>query len=301
MSKGVGPPVHVIATNLTTGNTLPANWVIELAFDRLLLPASVTRQTFVSNINPPPLIAYDPVTRIVSITPQAPLVVGQTYEIQIASPQSDTDLDGLRAIDGALIDPKSAALAFQATATDPNAQRAAMLSYCTSVQPIFGNCTGSTCHGGGAGGGADILPADGLELTTEAFVASTAIGRVAHEANDGPQAQPQPPGLTFGEDMPIIDPGENGAGDPGDSWLLYKLLLAIPPTSNQAVPLYPIAWTPLSDSERAVLANYVPGREMPYPSEPGLMPEAGAGLSTQDMETLSLWIAQGAQFQGACP
>jgi hypothetical protein len=289
-SLGIGPPVHVISANISASMQLPANGTIELAFDRLLLPESITRQTFVMAITPPPIPSYDPITRIVSITPLTPLVVGQTYELEIASPQSSTDLSGLRAIDGATIDPSESVIDFQVSA--PTAQTTlATIDFCTSVLPILGTCSGTMCHGG-------YLPAEGLELTTGAFVASTAIGRVAHEANTGPMAQPQTPGLAFGEDMPIIDPGSGGAGDPGDSWLLYKLLLAeVPPASPQAGP-FDVQWQPLSDGERAILGNYVTGREMPYPATPSST--VSYGLSTADMETISLWIAQGATIPAAC-
>jgi hypothetical protein len=292
-STGVGPPIHVIATNVS-GQMLPANGTIEIAFDRLLLPESISRQTFVTAITPPPLTSYDPVTRIVSITPLAPLVPGQTYEVQIASPQSATDLNGLRAIDGATLDPndpKQGVIDFMVSA--PTTQTSiATIDFCASVQPILGSCSGNNCHGG-------YLPADGLELTTNAFVQSTAIGRVAHGSNSGPSALPQTPGLRFGQDMPIIDPGVGGAGDPGDSWLIYKLLLAEVPAGSPMAGPFPVQWQPLSDAERTVLGNYVTGREMPYPATPSAT--VSAGLSTEQMETLSVWIAQGATVPASCP
>ena len=100
----VGPPVHVIATNIG-GGTLPANGRIELAFDRLLLPLSILRQTFILQDTHggslAPSIAYDPVARVVTITPTDALVQGVNYQLTIASPSSPTDTNGLRAIDGA--------------------------------------------------------------------------------------------------------------------------------------------------------------------------------------------------------
>jgi hypothetical protein len=89
-------PIHLVSANIGQNQPLPANGRIELGFDRLLLPASITRQTFVlsnagGNMAYTPTIAYDPVARIVTITPltdpaQA-LVSGQNYDLVILGPQ----------------------------------------------------------------------------------------------------------------------------------------------------------------------------------------------------------------------
>ncbi len=295
-SREVGPPIHVIASNVSGSKPLPATGSIELAFDRLLLPESITRQSFlVAGFSPPPLPSYDPVTRIVTIAPLAPLVVGQTYELKIKTPQSDSDLSGLRAIDGATIDPKEAIIPFMVVAPPTTTiVTAANVVFCASVRPILSaNCTASICHGG-------FAPAAGLQLDDPKLLAQTAIGKVAHGANSGPTSNPQPAGLRFGVDMPIIDPGQNGTGNPGNSFLIYKLLLAeIPPGSPGATPIDDPGWKPLSDAERTVLGSYVDGREMPFPAGP--KSSVSAGLSTADMDTLSLWIAQGATVPPSCP
>ncbi len=247
-------------------------------------------------ITPPPVPVYDPVTRIVTIKPLTPLVPGQIYEVEIKTPTSPTDPDGLRAIDGATLDandPSKGLIAFTAgppsTTPTPPIQP---LNFCVSVQPILvGTCSGNSCHGG-------YLPAAGLELTSGALLSSTAIGRVAHGSNTGPSAAPEAPGLTFGLDMPIVDPGIGGAGDPADSYLIYKVLLAHVPAGSPPAAPSPVQWQPLSDSERAILGNYVNGREMPYPGTPS--PAVSDGLSTQQIETLSVWIAQGAGVSDAC-
>jgi hypothetical protein len=219
----VPPPasVHIIASNVS-GGSLPANGSIQLAFDRLLLPASITRQTFVlSGNNPTPNIAYDPVTRVVTITPLQPLTPGQTYELGIASPQNAVDMIGLRAIDGATLAAGSPnQFSFLAAATSTAPPVLPMVDFCADVyQPVFMTCNGNGCHG-------TTHPAEGLYLGSPQGVADTAIGRVAHGSNTGPRALPEPPSLLFPEDMPLIDPGNNGVGNPGDSYLLYKLLMA---------------------------------------------------------------------------
>jgi hypothetical protein len=126
---------------------------------------------------------------------------------------------------------------------------------------------------------------------------------VSQESNNGPNAAPAPPGLQFGLDMPIVDPGSGGIGDPGNSWLLYKVLLAAP-SSGPSVAPFP-GWQPLSDGERAVLGQFLPGREMPFPTAgdsgiPLPSPSLADGLTTQQMQTLSQWIAQGAVVPPNC-
>jgi hypothetical protein len=232
------------------------------------------------------------VTRVVTLAPPVPLVPGETHHLQIAAPQSSTDPNGLRAVDGALLDPLQGVIVFTvgpvgSTSSPPT------IDFCAGVYPLFvKSCGSSVCHSGS-------LPAAGLGLTSATMISATAIGRVAQAANTGPRAAPMSPGRLFGEDMPIVDQGTGGSGNPSNSWLIYKLLLAELPDGGAALgrPL-PVQWQPLSDHERSILANMVPGREMPYPSDPA---KPWTGLSTADIETISLWIAQGAAVPAACP
>ena len=48
--------------------------------------------------------------------------------------------------------------------------------------------------------------------------------------------------------------------------------------------------------EQATLADYVPGREMPYPGNEGYI---GQGLTYEERQRLRLWIDQGAKVD-AC-
>jgi hypothetical protein len=307
-----GPPVHLVATNLRAG--LPSNDTIQLAFDRLLLPSSITRQTFQLSANPPPEVTYDPVTRVVRVIPATPLIVGQSYQLAIALPQSSTDPNGLRAIDGALGVFGAGENPLNFTVGPPTAPAAPQppVDFCADVQPILSGCGTMGCHS------AAPLAAAGLALDTPADIAATAVGRVAIGANTGPQALPMPPGRLFGEDMPIIDPGSGGAGNASNSWMMYKLLMSVPTPDSSGggdagvdgateggveggmsggtlpVPLE-VPWQPLSSSERAILAGMVQGREMPYPG-PTAQP-----LTTVQLETLSAWIAQGATIPAGCP
>jgi hypothetical protein len=305
-SPPVGLPIHYTA-NVGSGAPLqcmpdpatPTTCVgaVELAFDRLLLPVTVTRQSvFLSDTRMPPTfftptLAYDPVARVVRITPtpDQPFTVGQTYRVQIASPASPSDPTGLHAIDGATLDPalqgKPVEFPVAAGAMPPAAPPT--VSFCTLTVPIISSCaTISGCH--------FQYPALGLVLRGSA-IKTTAIGRVAEEANWGAFSHAQPVSRFFGQDMPIVDPG-----DPGNSWLLYKTLMATPSATalTTTASAHSVPWMPLANSERATLASMIPGREMPFPVDTTML---APGLELDTLESISLWIAQGATVPDTCP
>jgi hypothetical protein len=226
------PPVHLVAANVGPTQPLPANGRIELQFDRLLLPTSITRQTFVlenagNTIGYTPAVAYDPVSRIVTVTPltdpSQALMPGQGYKLIIEPPQTPGDVNGLRAIDGALLGDPSNVIAFNAAAAGPVAPANPTIDFCRDIHPLLEAKCGalSSCH---LGGGKNALPAEGLVLAPLQYIRQTAVGLAAHGANTGPQALPSDPTLLFGENMPTID----GNGNASNSWLMYKILLAIP-------------------------------------------------------------------------
>ncbi len=314
---GQGATVHIVGANVGPTQALVSGAPIEIAFDRLLNPLSVTRQTFVLQdlfgnfLVPTP--SYDPVSRVVRLCMNSSpaLEADQSYELTILAPSGPTDMAGFRAIDGAGLDPSvSPVIQFPVklgtTYTGSDACAGATpVDFCSEVLPIFASkCGTAVCHGG-------ALPAAGLLMTTAQGIQATAVGRVAQGSNTGNNAQSVPPGVAFGVDMPIITPGA-----PGASWLMYKLLLAEPPacssTSSAACdagapgvvdnryPLVTPAWTLLSDDERATLASYVQGREMPYPVDPSApLDLATSPLTGDELDTVSLWIEQGAGIPGA--
>ncbi len=320
-------------SNVKLNTTLPADGRIEIEFDRYLVPATVNRQSLALHSiggaypNPPPLVAYDPVARIVTITPLGNLEAGQNYVVDIATPASSNDLNGLRAIDGATIATKYAKLEFPVVAAGGATAQAPLptVDFCKDVLPLLTACAGPSCHGGTAPG-----PAAGLRLDTLAAITATAVGRVSQEANTGAVAGPAPAGAHFGVDMPIIDPGDgSGAGgNPGNSWLLYKLLLAVPTAATSAsgaagcdggttAPtdvsgLHLVAWQPTSDTERVStwlarnaspeLSDYVIGREMPFPTDPNAdLSKNTAALTIDQLERVSRWIAQPTNGQPLVP
>jgi hypothetical protein len=328
-----------------------------MSFDRLLLPESILRQTFVlvdannNGVSPVPTVAYDPVARVVTVTPaDGSLTSGQPYKLVIVRPHNDADLNGLRTIDGATLSPDSpTTLGFNATdATTTPGWTTPTIDFCRDISPVLtdpARC--GLCHG-------QYAAYSGLQLDTPANIQATALGRVANGSNTGPMAVAQPPLLQFAVDMPIIDPGpapfglnaaNNGTtddggpaapiatGDPGHSWLLYKVLMAVPPacdlnprvgfaacdggpppggpgTGPASIDgLYQVACSDAGDTcpqalpepERQRLFGLVSGLEMPYPNDPaGPASENVLGLTVTELELFNLWIAQGAPMPSSC-
>jgi hypothetical protein len=314
-----GTGVQIVQQNVGPGHPpLPADGHIELAFDQYLLPSSITRQTFSlrdANMNAvaPPGVSYDPVARIVSIVPPAPLLADQSYNLVVAGPRTPNPLF---AVDGATL-PVTVTIGFFVTAggASPRVQPR-VINFCDEIMPIFSDrCAKPSCHGGAPPG-----PAEGLRLDTPQEILETAVGRVAHGASTGPIAGALPPGRVFGVDMPIIDPGNgaNSGGNPANSWLLYKLLLAQPrrPDPGGAItrsctgailPAQDVAdtflleWSPAPEAERTRLAGAVPGSAMPYPTGAGGADSASDSLTDEELERVSRWIAQAPPDGGLVP
>jgi hypothetical protein len=249
-----------------------------------------------------PVVVYDPIARTVTLLPpkQPWLTEGQTYTLVLGIPDGDEDQGGVRAIDRAklfadqkreiafLVGPKTSAV-IEPTAT-----------LCRDVLPIFtAKCNLPTCHGNGDSAAASLV------LDTSAGIAATALNRIAQGSNTGGRSSGAPSASRlFGVDMPIIDPG-----NPGNSWLMYKIDLARQPVLTQAVPSFActtgllepeqkLAFSPLvaqaqrnaDEIERSILSDFILGREMPFPSA-----GAGGGYGTEPLtfderEKVRLWI-----------
>ncbi len=316
------PFVHVIAANVGPTTTLPIDGAIQIAFDRYLNPSTVNRQgiglrdTF-GNAPDSPIVDYDPITRVITLlnpNPSQPwLTVGTPYEVVFPLATNEAGSFGLRAIDGATIDPTTQPIAFSASAATGTPFAPPHIDFCSDVMPIFravrkdgieGACGSASCHGIPEG---KLFSAQGLVLDTEEGIRHTAIGVQAEEATTAGTTTPLASQSVFPVGMPIIDPG-----NPGDSFLIYKLLkddYGVPDASGitlrydildcGAIPVaqdYP--GTPVTDlgpassdqhfatpDEGARLANLVVGRRMPWGDK---------ALSIDEMERIRLWIAQGA-------
>lgn len=315
----VGPHLHVLETNLGGDKpSIASDGIIQIAFDRYVHPATTIPESAVLRDGagavlpmPKPLrVIYDPVARIVTIAgPEEGkpwLTEGRSYQLVLGVAPGDSDLGGFRAIDRAALEGERV-FAFTARGASGGPRAIPVVDFCTDVLPLFNDkCTNGTCHA------ATGPNATSLILETSLGVSKTALSRVANGANTGPLAgRGAAPGRLFGVDMPIVDPS-----NAGNSWLLYKIELAplpaapgTPPGTRcekaQAGPAPPftasVSPRPVSDDERAVLSNYIRGREMPYPLVPAdsyvMKP-----LTFEERERVRLWIASGAPTPecGAC-
>lgn len=323
-SFGSGAPIHLLDANVGPSRPIASGAPIELFFDRLLMPGTVTRQSFpitdlADNLVDNPRVVYDPVARSVTLGTLAPLPACQSFRVYLLTPANAADVNGVRAIDGATLDPSTQHfLEFRIAGTcatgggladagagagAPAVPATPVVDFCATIVPFFANnCTGSSCHGQAA--------AAGLRLDTPQAIVDTAINRVSIESNQGPRAAAgAAPSTLFGLDMPIIERGSSGtSGDPGNSWMIYKMLLGYPPTcapgSGNCDALLHNAhsrpWGRLSTAEQATLARYVIGREMPFPSNPQLTQGSPYEPTLDALDAVSSWIQQGAPVP-PCP
>ena len=319
--RTVGPTMTILGSNVAgTGAVIPSDGVIQLSFDRYLLPTTVTRQSYTlldSGNQPIPKLAlqtiYDPVARTLSITgPDGAgtpwLTEGLTYRLVLPVPSTaDADVGGFRAIDRATL-AAPADFSFRAGPRTGRREWEPTVDFCADILPLFtARCSAGACHGNGSSSAA------GLFLTTPDGVSRTARGRVAHGSNTSALVdQQRAQGPIFGIDMALIAPG-----DPGSSWLIYKTELAPhPPAGIPAPPavtcdaastpapaapfeaLVPIS-AEASPSERAALNDAILGHSMPYAEGPSA---SNAPLSFPERERLRLWIARGAAVRecGTC-
>lgn len=300
--------MRIVSANVGPGRPLAADAPIQVAFDRYLLPSTVTRQaiTVVTAEGEPltsarlPVVTYDPIARTVTLVPPAGpwLEPGSFYRLVLAIPQGSEDSAGIRAIDRATLDPgQDRSLPFLVTSAAGRAYDEGRVHFCTDVLPIFvQKCGGAQCHGHSLDAAASLV------LTTTEGVQKTAIGRVAQAANtSGRSGVPESEGSTFGTNMAIVAPGS-----PGSSYLLYavdlpplpsspspgRVACAGPPPESRP-PAAPYATLtealrePGSD-ERARLADHLGGRAMPYPAAS----PAFSALDYDERQVLRRWIAQ---------
>ncbi len=315
------PFAHVVAANVGTQAPLPQDGVIELGFDRFLNPLTVNRQSLglrdaFGGAPDSPIVQYDPVARVATLSNPNPgqpwLEVGKSYQVVFPIANAEAGSFGLRTIDGASLDPSTGPLGFQIAPPTGNPPSSPKIDFCADVFPIFaatradptlrGACSASACHGGSASSPTSAM---GLVLESEDGV-RRAIGAPARETANGGLTTPLAPQPAFPVGMPLIDPG-----NPGDSYLIYKLLLAdddtVPDASGASVPYTlgcgraitaPFDYGPgasfASPDEAARLASRITGRRMPWGSTP---------LTFDEIERISLWIAQGAGVDdcSSCP
>jgi hypothetical protein len=231
----------VLDTNVGPTKSIPADGVIQISFDRYLLPSTILRQSYVilDTQNKPiptePLqTIYDPVARTVTIAgPNGPgrpwLTPNQAYKLVLGVPEGESDLGGFRAIDRAPLNAnQTLEFPFMTGPEAKETQIEPIVSFCSDVFPILVlKCgTTSTCHASGAKAAASLI------LDTSEGVRNTARGRVAQGANTSARGGiVEPAGRVFGINMPLIDPN-----NPGNSWLVYKIDLARLPRVDGGAP-----------------------------------------------------------------
>jgi hypothetical protein len=202
---------------------VPRDAAIEVRFSRFLLPSTATRQSIGVFTRFPDLgvflsAEYDLVERVVTYRPfGAPWEPGVLYTVRIPFPTEDAP-DGFRAFDGVPLEGDGEELRFSfRTARDaPATTSSDAPPSCRDVLNIFGaaGCAGAQCHAGSE-------PAAGLLLDSGQGLVDTAIRRVSHEAETGPEVgRPLVTPGRFGTQMPIIEPG-----NPSNSYLMYKVLI----------------------------------------------------------------------------
>ncbi|MDF2695072.1 MAG: hypothetical protein K0S65_3455 [Labilithrix sp.] len=340
--KTLGPAITLVGNSIdANGGVVPADGVIQLAFDRYLLPATITRQSYVIVDNTNTSLGslalktlYDPVARTVTIVgPEGPgrawLTPDQSYKLVLLIPRDPTsDLGGFRAIDRSpLAADQKLQFVFRAGAPTQQTQFEPAVDFCADVLPIFASKCGN-CHGVSESATSSLI------LASSEGVRVTARERVAQGSNTAARANtPEPTPSLFGANMSLIAPG-----DPGSSWLLYKIELAphpvvdagprpafacTPPSGAPSVPkpadpltLLTPARVQADDHERSILNDYVLGREMPYPYLPEtyIPPPPSPGSTTpptawyftpldfQERESIRIWITRGAEIRecGTC-
>jgi hypothetical protein len=284
--KAPAPMLRLLGTNAET-RVVSGDGAIELGFAQYIKPLSAIRQSFLVRTAQgtpvtAPLVAYDPVTRIVRIENPEPNVgewfrEEQFYTLTLGVPQAGQEPGGFRTLVSGTL-PKPVVYGFKAQALSTERTLAARIDYCKEIAPVFTDkCT--RCHG--TGDALDLASARGIDHAKDRVARSSvrSAGRAL------------PPGKLFGADMPLLE-----SGSPGTSFLLYKALRSKLGTretpvcgapSALTVPIAPFLPDP-GDAERAVLADLVGGQAMPPPNE------NNEALTFAELRRISTWIRQGA-------
>jgi hypothetical protein len=320
-------------------------------FDRFLAPDSAVRQAIcvqagdpndksipcVGNLSP----EYDPVDRVAVWKNSGSLLANQRYNVRLLVPANADDPTGVRAFDGVPLETEFR-FAFT-TGSGPNPMfvepdRTTKSGFCaTSSAPEIvqgpqdyltglGACTG--CH----------IPNYPTRPSPSAFVLKepprtiadivqslVMEATVATESATGPDpvVARRSPKDVFGENMPYLD-----AKNPGNSFLLYKVLLAMlprcghqneesanPPYADQACPQQTFPATGASDGGAPgsvvppIVPSWVPAGEWNPPAigeydrlrlriRGDAMP-LRLSAAYQNVLGLSAWIAAGAST--TCP
>jgi hypothetical protein len=248
---------------------VPRTFSIRVQFDRFLMPSTATRQalclqdatvggeaTGTEHCIPAGIAPeYDPVDRVATWTIRGAIMEHTRYNVRLFAPTDPGDPNGVRAFDGAPLE-KEFTFAFTTGKGGAGLEPPRSLGFCdvrrlcplpdgacdapmpvgvtTSPHAFFaGNCTsGGACHGGengNTGPSGSVLRLDddgaggGIAGAVRHLVDHAIVARETATGVD-PVAPSRNVLSPFGHNMPYID-----ATNPGNSYLLYKMILALAP------------------------------------------------------------------------
>ena len=219
LEDSVGPPLRLVASYPEAGEGVdcvpsadpacgvPTNGPLELRFDRQLLHSTAVRQSLVVYSGEPqsPVFLrpdYDAVERVLRYYPSEPLQPNTLYTVQLPQPTQAAPF-GFRAFDGAPLGEGPVPLRFSFyTAAESVGPEPACEPTCEDIVRRFqaSGCARLGCHNSepepdacGAGAALDHnqecvgVPRMGLDLASVPGLRRSAISRVAHQAEVGPQ------------------------------------------------------------------------------------------------------------------
>jgi hypothetical protein len=220
---------------------------------------------------------YDPVDRVLAYVPPQELQPNTRYTVRILAPQSEDDRTGIRAFDGVPLAPEydygfTTGNSMTPTVPEPvrdvdfclKAELCKPLpaNVCSSStasiyapdafgpQQTFQNCAaGSSCHGlshpppipvmGNAAGSAFMLTTTGdiagIPAAVQQLVAQSVVATQTGTAPN-PKAPQRGSETPFAQNMPYID-----AKNPGNSYLLYKVIIGMAPSTILMEDVYSCA------------------------------------------------------------
>lgn len=320
-SKIDSPPLAVEATYPALGATdVPVDAPIRVRFNRFLRPDTAVRQSIrvtggtIDKATGAAIAGeafleptYDVVERVVTwrLPAGSAWAPGVLYTVTIWAAR-DREGFGVRAWDGQDL-PSSVIIQFtpSATATLPtevpvNGDFCGTCNLETEVfTPGVGDIVRSSCGFTGchrSEGSVDTAARAGLDFSTPARIASSALRAPAHNTFSGTSSTDAPTNpYVFGVNMPIIDPG-----NPGNSMMLFKTLIR------------PDSYTRSSRSQVAATAALPVGGELrPADGEIArlrdgfvrgdLMPPANQTLGIDEVRMIQAWISAGAPLRDDCP
>jgi hypothetical protein len=261
-------------------------------FSRWLLPKTAVRQSISVTIAPTTGVHftephYDLLTRTVTYRATGGLIPNLVYVLKFLGSSTDPGGYGFRAYDESPLEREHVpdAVYFRTRKADARFEPSTReKTTCREALRAFSDagCTNAACHrdseGESSGGGLRLDSKNGL---------SAAIGQVAlatDRGGDSGRAMEAPE--RFGINLPLID-----AGEPSNSFLLYRLLLGRDAYRNDTGEF---EVQPISDDELAYATTWL-GAMGPMPPTSIGFPE---GVSPVDItRTIEQWIADGADTE----